>query len=169
MNNFSTTPHRRFAAIIAALALGLAACGADETIEAGAGDTPTGDEQSEQPDGTTEEDTMEDDMTTDPTDASDGFTPLIPRTDLVQLQPTTPDEVIVDPANDQQLLVRFQGAAEPCSGAAITVTETETDVTVELATGLDPNAAAMTCIAQVFDYEIVVPLDAPLGERTINT
>jgi len=26
----------------------------------------------------------------------------------------------------------------------------------------------MSCIAQVFDYEMVIPLAAPLGDRTIN-
>ena len=168
--DMSNTPRHRLLAITAAVALGLAACGADETIDAVAGGVPLEGEPTEQTDDTTPEaDPIGEAVTPDPTaEATSGFTPLIPRTDLVQLRPATPDEVIVDPTNDQRLLVRFQGAAEPCSGAAITITETDTEVTVVLEVGLDPNAAAMSCIAQVFDYESVVPLAAPLGDRTIT-
>jgi hypothetical protein len=75
---------------------------------------------------------------------------------------------VVDPDDDRRLLLHFEGAAEPCSGAAVSVEESEAAVVVDFQVGLDPNAAAMTCIAQVFDYEIVIPLDAPLGDRTIN-
>lgn len=69
--------------------------------------------------------------------------------------------------DDQRLAVRYEGAAEPCALANVTVTETDSSVTVLLETGLHPNAAAMSCIAQVFDYEIRVTLDAPLGDREI--
>lgn len=159
------TARHRLLALVTALALGVSACGADEeTVDAGA---PSDD--------TTPAETLPegDDMTTEPDDqttddqTTDGYTPTTPRTDLVSLQPATPDEVVVDPTDDSQLLIHFTGAAEPCSGAAVTVTETDSDVTVVLETGLDPNAAAMSCIAQVFDYEIVVPLEAPLADRTI--
>jgi len=142
-------PHRhRLLALAAAVSLGLAACGPDD------------------PDTTTE--TTED--LVQPTDdgADSDYTPLTPRADLISLAPGAIDEIVADPTNDSQLLLHFEGAAEPCSGAAVTVTESSTSVIIEFQVGLDPNAAAMSCIAQVFDYEIVIPLEAPLGDRTIN-
>lgn len=149
---------RRILAVVAALSLGLAACGADDTVDAGVPADET------LPDRVSEGE-MEPDAGGSVTD---GLTPMIARTDLISLQTTAPDEVVADPTDDSRLLVRFTGAAEPCSGAAVTVTETDADVTVLLETGLDPNVAAMSCIAQVFDYEITVALDAPLGDRTIT-
>lgn len=176
MSNTRIVPRPRILALIAALGLGLAACGADETIDAAA--EGSGD-QTEQSNDTASEDTASEDtapeesigedVTPDPTpDVSDGFTPLTPRNDLIQLQSVNPAEVLADPNDDQRLLIRFQGAAEPCYGATVEVTETEDTVTVALREGLDPNAAAMSCIAQVFDYEVVAPLGAPLGERMIS-
>lgn len=162
------TPRHRLLASLAVLALGFAACGADETIEVGA---PV------EPSTTSEPDDLPstgDEMIADPQDnnaevpVSDGYTPMDPRTDLVSLQAATPDEVVVDPSDDARLLIHFVGAAQPCSGAAVTVTETDAEVIVTLETGLDPNAAAMSCIAQVFDYEIAIALDSPLGERSIT-
>lgn len=152
-----TTRHRVLA-VVAALSLGLAACGADDTVDAGVPAEET------LPDRASEGE-MEPDAGGSMTD---GLTAITARTDLISLQTTAPDEVIVDPTDGSQLLAHFVGAAEPCSGAAVTVTETDADVTVLLETGLDPNAAAMSCIAQVFDYEITVALDAPLGDRTIT-
>lgn len=126
----------RFLALLAAVSLGIAACGGGETVDAG--------------------------------EATGGFTPMTPRTDLEMLQIGVPAEIVVDPNDDSRLLIHFEGAAEPCSGAAVTVTETDTDVAIVFQIGLDPNAAAMSCIAQVFDYEIAVQLEAPLGERAIG-
>lgn len=165
MSNATTTPRQRLLTLVAVVSLGLAACGADETIDAGA--IPGG-ELSEDSTAETLPDETLDDTTSDTTEAvSEGFTAMTPRTDLVSLQSATPAEVLLDPANDARVLIRFEGAAEPCSGAAVTLTETDTDVTVLLETGLDPNAAAMSCIAMTFNYEIAVDLDASLGERSI--
>lgn len=152
-----TTRHRLLA-VVAALSLGLAACGADDTVDAGVpADESLPDRASE---GEMEPDSGG--------SVTEGFTAMTARTDLISLQSATPDEVVVNPRNDRQLLVHFVGAAEPCSGAIVTVVESEDDVSVVLETGLDPNAAAMSCIAQVFDYEITVELDAPLDGRTIT-
>jgi len=123
-------------ALVAAVSLGTAACGTDETIEAGSNTT-------------------------------DGFTPMTPRTDLIQLVVSEP-EIMADPTDDSRLLIHFEGASEPCAGAAVSVLEDDTSVAIVFQTGLDPNIAAMSCIAGVFDYEIVVQLDAPLGDRTIG-
>ena len=163
------TAPRTLLALLFAAVLTLAACGSDETIDAGAGPTGEGDATGETTDESLPDDTIGEAVTPDPdVPATDGFTRLVPRDDLVSLQPRIPSEVLADPADDTRLLVRYQGAAEPCSGAAVQITETDDTVAVVLQEGLEPNAAAMSCIAQVFDYEIIVQLDAPVGERMIS-
>jgi len=138
----------------AALSLGLAACGSDdpEATTDDAGDTSNTSDQ----------------LRTADDEAVSEYTPLTPRSDLTSLMPGAVDEIVPNPENDNQLLLHFQGAAEPCSGATVEVIESDTSVVVDFRVGLDPNAAAMSCIAQVFDYEIVLALNAPLGDRTIN-
>ncbi len=157
-------------AICAALSLGVAACSSDvEALDDTALGSP-GDEALEDTDLPVQNDdgsgAVEEEA--DPGDVTPGYTRLTPRSDLVSLEPGLVEKIIVDPDNVQQLLLHFQGASEPCSGVALGVEETDTSVIVDLQVGLDPNAAAMSCIAQVFDYEVVLRLDAPLGDRTIN-
>ena len=166
MNIATRNSRHRLIAILAALSLGIAACGSGETVDAGANGTTNEESTNE----TLPGDATGEDVTPEPTgDVTEGYTPMAPRSDLVSLETATPDEVIVDPNDDTRLLIHFEGAAEPCAGAAVTIEETDTDVTVMLETGLDPNAAAMSCIAQAFQFEIAVQLDAPLGERAIVT
>ena len=142
MSIITRTPLHLRLCLLAVLCLGITACGTDETIDVGApGENPA--------------------------ETTDGFTPMTPRTDLVQLKVSEP-EIMADPADNTRLLLHFEGAAEPCAGAAVSVVESDTDVSIVFQTGLDPNVAAMSCIAGVFDYEIVVQLDAPLGDRTID-
>ncbi len=160
----SIAPRLRLLALAAVLSLGFTACGADETIDAGTSVEVPADQSEALPDEARGEEVTPESNE----DVSEGFTPMIPRNDLVSLQAAAPDEVIADPDDDSRLLIHFVGAAEPCSGAAITVTENEAEIIVVLETGLDPNAAAMSCIAQSFDYEIAVSLDAPLGDRVIT-
>lgn len=170
MSIATQTSTHRLLAFTFALSFGIAACSSGETIDAGGGGAPSGESTDETPPETLPAETIGEDVEPESTGAvTDGFTPMTARTDLVSLQVTNPDQVIVDPNDETRVLIHFVGAAEPCSGAAVTLTETDGDVTVLLETGLDPNAAAMSCIAQVFDYEIVVQLDAPLGERAIVT
>ena len=96
---------------------------------------------------------------------SDGVVLTESRPDLISAQPGQIDSV--KPIDDQTLAVRYSNGSEPCSLANVTVTETETSISVDLETGLHPNAAAMSCIAQVVDYEIRVTLDQPIGDREI--
>ena len=166
MSIANRTSARRLLAFVAASSLVFAACGADETIDAG---TPAEEPIEQTTPETLPDEAIGEDVSPEPASAvSPDRTPMTPRTDLVSLQSATPDDVVAHPSDDQQLLIHFVGAAEPCSGAAVTVTETDADVTVVLETGLDPNAAAMSCIAQAFDYEIIITLEAPLGDRTIT-
>lgn len=166
--SITSTPHRRLLALLVAVSIGCAACGTGETIDVG---SPADESNAESTDTTAsnlpEPESGDETMPDVPRDVTDGFTPLIPRTDLIQLVPSQP-EITVDPTDDSRLLIHFEGAAEPCSGASVSVTETAADVEILFQTGLDPNVAAMSCIAQVFNYEIVVQLDAPLGDRSIG-
>ena len=87
--------------------------------------------------------------------------------DLISARPAPIAEVrIVD---DQTLGVRYASGSEPCVAALVTVTETDADITVGLQVGLHPDAAAMSCIDQVFDYEIQVALDGPIADRSVVT
>ncbi len=174
---------RLMIALIAALALLLAACGGDaDEVVAGAG----GDETEEPADGDAEtpesndamdEDAMEDDAMdedemeehddsgTDPSMTDGDFTKTTSSPDLISAQKAPIIDVVT--IDEQTLGVRYQAGAEPCALANVTITETDSSVTVLLETGLHPNAAAMSCIAQVFDYEIEAPLEQPLGDRSI--
>ncbi len=149
------------------LALGAAACGDDEEIAAEAGGAPT--DESLPPDDSAADDGAADDSAADDSAVDDGVarTRTQSRDDLIQLEPAGDVDVIVD-ADDRTLLVRWEGAAEPCSGTNVAVEESDTEVIVTVQHGFDPNIAAMSCIAAVFDYEIVVPLDGPVGDRTLT-
>lgn len=147
------------------LALILAACGSSgDDVDAGAGSDGAAD--GAQDDGS-------DDATTTTTSAgddqadggSDGYQATTSDPSLISATVTTIDEVVT--IDDQTIGVRYSNGSEPCSLANVTVVESDTDITVTLETGLHPNAAAMSCIAQVLDYEIQVALDAPIGDRTI--
>lgn len=145
--------------IVLALTAALSACGGDDEIVAGSDDGVTVDDAAGggTPDGSTDGDT-------DPQSGGDyQLTESHPELISVQKAPIIGVEAI----DDQTLAVRYRNASEPCALANVTVTETGSDVTVLLETGLHPNAAAMTCIAQVIDYEIRVSLDEPLGDRQI--
>lgn len=147
-------------------AMALASCGSDNSpIEAGEdnqveGQPPSFDAppSSDQQDG----DPQDGDMP----DLSGGYESVAAMLDIVDPQVADIDDVIVD-ADDVTLVVRYSSAAEPCSGAIVEVVETETSVAVTLKTGLNPNAAAMTCVAGVFGYEQAAPLAAPLAGRDI--
>ncbi len=150
-------PRRRRLAVVACLlasVLVAGACGGDEVVtgSAAAGDR----QQAPNPDD------GQDDGGDPP---SDGVVLTESRPDLISGQPGQIDSV--KPIDDQTLAVRFSNSSEPCSLANVTTTQTPTSISVELETGLHPNAAAMTCIAQVVDYEIRVTLDQPIGDREI--
>jgi hypothetical protein len=155
-----------------ALAALLAACGddSDEVVVAGSdGDAITQPDGSDS-DGSDSDGSDSDSSGSDGSDAADlpvedGLTRTTSHPELVSAQKAPISDVAT--LNDQTIGVRFEGAAEPCSLANVIVTETDTSITVLLQTGLNPDAAAMTCIAQVFNYEILVTLEQPIGDREI--
>ncbi len=178
---------------LVALMLILSACGGDDEVVAGSGadteapaDAPDGvDDGDDGEDGRDEaagpaDEPADDESDNEPDNESDNEPKdesddgMATDGDIVRTESRpemiSPQKAViqsVETIDDSTLGVRFQNGAEPCAAANVTVTETADSVTVLLETGLDPNAAAMSCIAQVFDYEIRVGLDAPIGDREI--
>lgn len=104
-------------------------------------------------------------VTSPPNDTSD-VTPIVSRDDLTQLQPITIDDVYT--TDGSSVFIAFEGGAEPCFGAAATVSEEGNVVEVLLQSGLTPEAPTTTCIAVVLSYEMEIPLTQPLGDRTLE-
>ena len=157
--------------LIVLLALTAAACGGDdgEPVAAdGDGSTTTAELPPDDGEGSEQEsgDGVDGGDLRPVVEDDEGYEPTRPMLDMTDPQPHPIDDVVVA-ADGATLGVRYEAATEPCSGAVAEVTETADTVTVELATGLNPDAATMSCIAQVVRYELAVPLDAPLGEREL--
>jgi len=102
----------------------------------------------------------------EPVDPSIGWQRVESMSDLVDPRPVLPEELLVAP-DGRTVLVRFWNGVEPCSGARATVNETVDRVEVLLETGLNANAATMTCIALAGAFELAVPLADPLGDRLL--
>ena len=144
------------------LALGLfavAACG-DEAIEQGTAASPT----REDPSGSVSSPPA----TGDSTGIGGGqAAPIRSRSDLVDARAFEPDSVVVDPSNDQRLLIRFWGGVEPCYGVEVRVVETTTEVKLTILGGTPREAQGKSCIALAKFYEASADLASPLGARTI--
>ncbi len=159
--------------LAAGLALVTAACGDDDTDVATdpASDATTATSEETDPEapeatdgdgdlpgsGATPEPVVEDDA---------GYEPVAPQEELTDPAPTAIDDIVVSD-DDTTLGVRYTGAAQPCTGARVSVTESADDVSVVLETGLSPDAATMTCVAAILPYEVAVTLSEPLGDRTL--
>lgn len=122
----------------------------------------------------TQDDIDQDDISQDaggqdpaaPIDAAAGdYVRTTSRPDLLSPTPATIDELVA--GDGENVLVRYMNGAEPCAWARVTTTETNTTVEVLLETGLNPDAAAMSCIAQISAYEIEAQLTAPVGDREL--
>lgn len=97
---------------------------------------------------------------------SDGWERVAARDDLSGLR-VAPIEEVAFSDDGTVALVRYFSGAEPCSGSTVTVDESDTTLTFTLETGLTPEAAVTTCVAALFNYEIVVPLAEPVGDRAV--
>ena len=146
---------RRLLPLVLALLL-LAACGDDgDAVEAS---------------GTADPDTP---VTSPP--VSDTATPgtdvlwlrIEPTEDLVNPVVATPDELVPDPEDPSAVLVRFYGGVQECNGARTTVVESATEVRVTLEVGGRADAGDQACIEIAEAQELVVTLDAPVGDREL--
>jgi hypothetical protein len=90
-----------------------------------------------------------------------------PTNDAVDVQPLTFDVHDVD-ATSGGVLVRFWGGVAPCFVLDhYAVTQTGLRVTIGLFAGHAPRNDKVACIELALRYEVKVPLDAPLGTRTV--
>jgi hypothetical protein len=90
-----------------------------------------------------------------------------PDPTAVDLHPTRFESAA--PAGDSSLAVRYWSGVAPCSVLGrVDVEETATTVRVTLWVGRAASAGPGTaCITLAAYYEVVVGLDAPLGDRTV--
>lgn len=65
------------------------------------------------------------------------------------------------------LRVNFTAGTPRCYGAHVTARETSEAVTVEVSVGSRPESADRMCIAIALDATMDVPLNGPLGDRTV--
>jgi hypothetical protein len=157
--------------MLLALCLLMVGCGGTEETEAGAGSGGEIDPSSADQDSDGQELPVD-----DPTDQAPGedsdmgpgtgeYEPIAALDDLVDPQPAPIDDVAV--GTEQAIIVRYQNGYAPCAGARVTVVETDSTIEVSLETGLDPNAAAMSCLAGITGYEQTVLLASPIGDREL--
>lgn len=66
-----------------------------------------------------------------------------------------------------RIAVNFQTGAPECYGVDATVTETETVVTVELRSGILPEAVGKTCVMIAVFGTLELQLKTPLGDRQV--
>lgn len=151
---------RRVAAVVALAAalLLLAACGDDDT-EVGA---PSG------PDGRATTVPGDAPVTGPPLDGpGSGATRVEPDPSAVDARPV-PFDPATAVASDVGVVVQFESGVAPCYVLQrVEVTETPDTVEIGLFVGTQAGAEDAVCIEIAQLYEVEVPLDAPLGDRTV--
>jgi hypothetical protein len=68
---------------------------------------------------------------------------------------------------DDAVSVGFTSGTPECFGAHATVAETPESITVDLSTGTRADAVDRACIMIALSGTLEVPLQAPLGDRTV--
>ena len=90
------------------------------------------------------------------------FDPVDPRV-------TTPDSVDLNPEDPTVLFVRFTGGDVNCTAASVTIlTETPTEVAVELLVGITSDALVKSCLAGEFNLRVDVPLSEDATDKLIT-
>jgi hypothetical protein len=146
----------------------LAACGGDDDVALGA-DEPAASTTTVAPDATDDPDAPVSAPANDPGSTTPPAAPtrVTPTGDAVDVVPVSFDVNAVK-AVDDGVLVRFWGGVEPCFALdRYTVNETDTTVTIGLFAGRPPGSGDVACIELAMEYEVQVPLSAPLGTRTV--
>ncbi len=146
--------------VVASLA---AACGGDDDSEVVAGDG--GSSTTVDPDTAVSSPPLTDDGST-PTLT---WTRIEPTEDLVDPIVATPEEIVADPDDPNGVLIHFYGGVQECYGArASVVEETDSEVTIRLEVGGQPDAGDTACIEIAEAQELQLVLDAPVGDRTLT-
>jgi hypothetical protein len=104
-----------------------------------------------------------------PTTPGGGAQRVEPHPGTANMRPQTFDTTEQPPkATDGGVLVRFYGGVAPCFlFDHYEVEETSDSVTITLYAGSDPAQPDAVCIEIAALYEVLVPLDAPLGNRQV--
>jgi hypothetical protein len=90
-----------------------------------------------------------------------------PLSGAVNINPVSFDPAEAE-ATDGGVLVRFWGGVAPCFVLShYDVDETADSVTVSLFGGSHPSEPDAVCIELAQQYEVLVPLDEPLGDRVL--
>lgn len=90
------------------------------------------------------------------------------RPDIVQTEPVAVDAWSPLP-NPDAIRVYFLSGTPACYGVRAVTTETVDSVTVELQSGLLPEAADKRCTAKAVLSATDITLDAPVGDREVLT
>jgi hypothetical protein len=162
----------RLVALALALTLVAAACSDDDTeVGAPAAESPAGNTDASG-DGTTADDPdtpVSSEPGDDSGDPQGGATRVEPDPAATDPHPINFEPSQVEPSG-AGVLVPFYNGIEPCYALAdVQVTETPDAVTVSLfgGTPVALGAPDVACIDIAQLFEVEVPLDAPLGDRTI--
>ena len=151
--------------VVASLA---AACGGDDSdsdVVAGDGGSNT-DASAGDPDTAVSSPPATDDDGSDP---GATWTRIEPTEDLLDPVLATPDEIVADPDDPNAVLIHFYGGVQECYGArAAVMEETDTEVTIRLEVGNQPDAGDTACIEIAEAQELQLVLDAPVGDRTLT-
>jgi len=102
---------------------------------------------------------------------SEDFNRLLPsEDDLLDLQPAAILNVEGDLETGDDptsLIVSFEMESHHCYGVQAEVTESANEVIIEILTGLRAGIESASCAYGIYPYTTAVPLETPLGDRTI--
>ena len=101
-------------------------------------------------------------------EASQGARRVVSRNNLLDLKNVPKVSLVPDPARGDLVLARFWNGDHTCYGAMSQVTETAAAVTVEIFTGVLPEAEGKPCKAVAELQELEIQLAAPLGDRLLR-
>jgi hypothetical protein len=90
------------------------------------------------------------------------------RQDLLQLQRASDVSLVPHPEKVDSVVARFWNGDHRCYGAMSRVTETPAAVTVEIFTGVLPEANGQPCTAVAELQELEIKLAGPLAGRTLR-
>ena len=94
--------------------------------------------------------------------------PVVSRNDLLNLTRASEVSLVPKPGCGDHVLARFSNGSHACYGAMSQVTESPGDVTIEIFTGVLPEAEGRPCPAVAELQEMEIQLSGPLGNRRLR-
>ncbi|MBT1258288.1 hypothetical protein KHP11_27890 [Rhodococcus erythropolis] len=88
--------------------------------------------------------------------------------DLTNTHPVSVTSYSLVEGAGKNIALNFESGSPGCFGVNVSVHETVSDVTVNVKVGTLPSAVGMACTMEVVEATVEVPLDAPLGNRTVR-